>query len=135
MTALDELDATARPRLWRAAKFLLFLLTEGTAVVLIGFAALFLNFHPAWSANLPPAGVTRPGDAKSGALMLKGEDGYTEAIRLGAIGFDAVKLIALARLERRPPRLDLSAYPHLPRPAVRATMAADYTVLVPEVTA
>ena len=27
----------------------------------------------------------------------------TEAIRLGAIGFDAVKLIALARLERRPP--------------------------------
>jgi Ca-activated chloride channel family protein len=83
MTALDELDATARPRLWRAAKFLLFLLTEGTAVVLIGFAALFLNFHPAWSANLPPAGVTRPGDAKSGALMLKGEDGYTEAIRLG----------------------------------------------------
>jgi hypothetical protein len=59
----------------------------------------------------------------------------TEAIRLGAIGFDAVKLIALARLERRPPRLDLSAYPHLPRPAVRATMAADYTVLVPEVAA
>jgi transposase len=59
----------------------------------------------------------------------------TEAIRLGAIGFDAVKLIALARLERRPPRLDLSAYPHLPRPAVRTTMAADYTVLVPEVAA
>ena len=63
------------------------------------------------------------------------EESVTEAIRLGAIGFDAVKLIALARLERRPPRLDLSAYPHLPRPAVRATMAADYTVLVPEVAA
>ena len=39
----------------------------------------------------------------------------TEAIRLGAIGFDAVKLIALARIERRPARLDLAAYPHLPR--------------------
>jgi hypothetical protein len=56
----------------------------------------------------------------------------TEAIRLGAIGFDAVKLIALARLERRPPRLDLTAYPHLPRATVRATVAADYTVLLPE---
>ena len=59
----------------------------------------------------------------------------TDAIRLGAIGFDAVKLIALARLERRPPRLDLAAYPHLPRMTVRTTAAADYTVLVPEVAA
>ena len=59
----------------------------------------------------------------------------TEAIRLGAIGFDAVKLIALARLERRPPRLDLAAYPHLPRTSVRTTVAADYAVLVPEVAA
>jgi hypothetical protein len=59
----------------------------------------------------------------------------TDAIRLGAIGFDAVKLIALARLERRPPRLDLAAYPHLPRTMVRTTVAADYTVLVPEVAA
>ena len=54
-----------------------------------------------------------------------------EAIRLGAIGFDAVKLIALARLERRPPRLDLAAYPHLPRTAVKTTSAADYAVLIP----
>src|SRR5262249_32076770 len=83
MTALDELDAAASPRLWRAAKFLLFLLTEGAAVALIGFAALFLNFQPAWSANLPSAALTRPGDAKSGALLLKREDGYAEAIRLG----------------------------------------------------
>ena len=59
----------------------------------------------------------------------------TEAIRLGAIGFDAVKLIALARLERRPARLDLASYPHLPRPAVRTTSAADYATLVPRVAA
>ena len=83
MNALDELDAAARPRLWRAAKFLLFLLTEGAAVLLIGFAALFVNFQPAWSAGLSPAGVARPGDAKSGSLLLKSEDGYSEAIRLG----------------------------------------------------
>ena len=55
----------------------------------------------------------------------------SEAIRLGAIGFDAVKQIALARIERRPARLDLSAYPHLPRTSVRTTSAADYAMLVP----
>ena len=54
-----------------------------------------------------------------------------EAIRLGAIGFDAVKQIALARVERRPARLDLSAYPHLPRTSVKMTSAADYAVLIP----
>ncbi|SFD32401.1 hypothetical protein SAMN04488059_14019 [Devosia psychrophila] len=55
----------------------------------------------------------------------------TQAIQLGAIGFDAVKQIALARIERRPPRLDLSAYPHLPRTTVKTTAAADYTALIP----
>jgi hypothetical protein len=59
----------------------------------------------------------------------------TEAIRLGAIGFDAVKLIALARIERRPARLDLTAYPHLPRLTVKTTSAADYTALIPELAA
>ena len=84
MTACDELDAAARPRLWRAAKFLsCSSLTESAAVLLIGFAALFVNFQPAWSASLPPSALARPGDAKSGALLLKTEDGYAEAIRLG----------------------------------------------------
>ena len=59
----------------------------------------------------------------------------TEAIRLGAIGFDAVKQITLARIERRPVRLDLAAYPHLPQLAVKTTTAADYAVLVPEMAA
>ena len=58
-------------------------------------------------------------------------DAVVQAIRLGAIGFDAVKLIALARIERRPARLDLAAYPHLPRMAVKTTAAADYAVLLP----
>ena len=47
------------------------------------------------------------------------------------IGFDAVKLIALSRIERRPLRLDLSRYPHLPKMDVKTTAAADYAVLVP----
>lgn len=59
----------------------------------------------------------------------------TEALRLGAIGFDAVKLIALARIERRPARLDLTAYPHLPKLTVKTTSAADYAALVPELAA
>jgi hypothetical protein len=52
-----------------------------------------------------------------------------QVIQIGAIGFDAVKLIALARIERRPARLDLAAYPHLPKTAVKTTSAADYAVL------
>jgi len=59
----------------------------------------------------------------------------TEAIRLGAIGFDAVKQLTLARVERRPVRLDLTAYPHLPKTDVRMTTAADYAVLLPRTAA
>ena len=40
-----------------------------------------------------------------------------DALRLGAIGFDAVKHLVLCRLDHRPPRLDLAQYPHLPAPA------------------
>lgn len=56
-------------------------------------------------------------------------DAVREAIRLGALAFDAVKLIALARIEQRPARLDLTAYPHLPKMDVKTTCAADYAVL------
>lgn len=56
-------------------------------------------------------------------------DAVTQAIQIGAIGLDAVKLIALARIERRPARLDLAAYPHLPKTSVKTTSAADYAVL------
>lgn len=55
-----------------------------------------------------------------------------EAIQLGAIGFDAVRQIVLGRIERRPARLDLAAYPWLPNTAVRSTRAADYAVLLEE---
>jgi hypothetical protein len=44
------------------------------------------------------------------------EAGVGEALRLGAIGFDAVKHLVLCRIERRPPRLDLEVYPYLPGP-------------------
>ena len=40
--------------------------------------------------------------------------------------FDAVKHLLLCRIERRPPRLDLENYPHLPLAEVRTTQAAEY---------
>ena len=46
------------------------------------------------------------------------------------IGFDAVKHLLLARIERRPVPLDLSRYPHLPQPFVAATRGADYATLL-----
>lgn len=53
-----------------------------------------------------------------------------EAIRLGAIGFDAVKQLAIARVENRPARLDLSDYPYLPAATVATTQPADYLALL-----
>lgn len=53
-----------------------------------------------------------------------------EAIRLGAIRFDAVKQLAVARIENRPARLDLSAYPYLPAANVATTQPADYLALL-----
>jgi hypothetical protein len=55
-----------------------------------------------------------------------------EALRLGAIGYDAVKHLVLCRIERRPPKLDLRDYPYLPRVAVATTAAEDYLALLGE---
>ena len=53
-----------------------------------------------------------------------------EAIKLGAISFDAVKHLVLCWLEGRPPRLDLELYPYLPRVWVSTTCAGDYMTLL-----
>ena len=53
-----------------------------------------------------------------------------DAIQLGTISFDAVKQLAVARIEQRPPRLNLDAYPHLPRANVQMTQAASYAALM-----
>ena len=53
-----------------------------------------------------------------------------DALRLGAISFDAVKHLVLCRLEGRPPRLDLELYPYLPRVRVSTTSAGDYMTLL-----
>jgi len=53
-----------------------------------------------------------------------------DALQLGTIGFDAVKHLLLCRIERRPPRLDMENYPHLPMAEVRTTQASDYMALL-----
>lgn len=54
----------------------------------------------------------------------------TDALKLGAISYDAVEHLALCRIERRasklslPPKLSLDAYPYLPEATVETTSAA-----------
>jgi hypothetical protein len=58
-----------------------------------------------------------------------------DALLLGTISFDAVRHLLLCRIERRPPRLDMQNYPHLPLAQVHTTQAADYMSLLVEVCA
>ena len=58
------------------------------------------------------------------------EGAVGDALRLGAIGFDAVKHLVLCRIERRPPRLNLDVYPYLPRARVATTSAKSYMSLL-----
>ena len=53
-----------------------------------------------------------------------------DALRLGAVSFDAVKHLVLCRIEGRPPRLDLELYPYLPRANVATTSTRDYMTLL-----
>ncbi|RZN25395.1 marine proteobacterial sortase target protein [Bradyrhizobium sp. Leo121] len=83
MTTCDCI-ATGRPRLSRRMRIALFFLAEGIVALMIGFAALFVNFAPARSAEIkPPAAYIKPGDARSGSLLLKTDEGYDDAVRLG----------------------------------------------------
>src|SRR5882762_1246615 len=83
MTTYDEIQTGRGYRLSRKMRIFLFFLVEGVAALVVGFAALFLSFEPVWSASLPSAVLARPSDARSGALLLKTEDGYADATRLG----------------------------------------------------
>ena len=53
-----------------------------------------------------------------------------DALRMGAISFDAIKHLLLCRVERRPPRLDLDVYPFLPRTNIATTSASSYMSLL-----
>ena len=53
-----------------------------------------------------------------------------DAIRRAAVGYDAIKHLVLCRIERRPPRLDMTVYPYLPKATVAMTSARDYMGLL-----
>ena len=91
MTISDEIemyDKSSKPSLGRSVlsglvKLVLFLVIQGLAVMLVGIMALFFSFQPAWSAEGPFPAPVKPGNARSGSLLLKTDDGYAEAVRLG----------------------------------------------------
>jgi transposase len=58
------------------------------------------------------------------------EGAIERALELSTISFDAVRHLVLCRIERRPPRLDMANWPHLPLAEVRTTRAADYMSLL-----
>ena len=53
-----------------------------------------------------------------------------DALRLGAISYDAVKHLALCRIEKRPAKLDLTCYPHLAMTNVATTSVSSYMSLL-----
>jgi Ca-activated chloride channel family protein len=83
MTLDDDMGDSSHPILARITTVLLFMLVQAGAVLVVGLTALFLNVVPGWSAEGPPAALTKPGDARSGSLLLKSDDGYSDAPRLG----------------------------------------------------
>ena len=56
--------------------------------------------------------------------------GIAAALERGTIGFDAVKHLVLCHVERRPPRLDMTVYPYLPKTLVAATSPTSYLSLL-----
>ncbi len=58
------------------------------------------------------------------------EAGINSALERRTIGFDAVKYLVLCRIERRPPRLDLTVYPYLPKAHVAPTHPGAYMRLL-----
>jgi Ca-activated chloride channel family protein len=83
MINCDEIQ-TGSPVAAKAMELLLLRVMRNMAAILLGIAAFFLNLQPVWSANAASAGFARPGDARSGSLLLKTDgDGYADATRLG----------------------------------------------------
>ena len=83
MTICDEVGIEGRSGLSRKMRIVLFFLVEGVAALLVGFVALFLSFEPVWSVESMQAAFLKPGDARSGSLLFKTDEGYADTTRLG----------------------------------------------------
>src|ERR1043166_4981385 len=60
----------------------IWLFVRNAAAIVLGIAAFFLSWQPARSAETA-ATLARPGDARSGSLLVQTDDGDAEATRLG----------------------------------------------------
>lgn len=83
MTTCEEIEDDKRGEQPGLIRLVLFFVMQGVAVILVGFAALFLSFEPVWSAERLHSNYLKPGDARAGSLLLKIDEGYADAIRLG----------------------------------------------------
>jgi Ca-activated chloride channel family protein len=82
MTICEEIEHTGRSPLPRLVKLMLFVVMQGIAAILVGFAALFLSFEPVWSAEGPT--FANAGEVRAGTLLLKTDgDVSSDATRLG----------------------------------------------------
>ncbi len=61
MTDRDEIETRNHSTLSKLVTVLLFLLAQLVAVLFIGSVALAVSFDPAWSAELQPAALLKPG--------------------------------------------------------------------------
>ena len=82
MTTSDALTAD-HGALPGARKPIAFRLIRHAAASFLGVAVLFLNLPPAASTETAAAAVIKPGEARSGSLLLKTDTGYADASRLG----------------------------------------------------
>ena len=61
----------------------IWLFRRSAAAIVLGIAAFFLSLQPGRSAETASTTLLRPSDARSGSLLLKTDDSYAEAARLG----------------------------------------------------
>jgi Ca-activated chloride channel family protein len=85
MTTCEEIQTTGRLRRFTLMEPLALRVMRSLAAILVGIAAFFVGWAPAGAAQNAAQALTRPGDVRSGTLLLKGDntEGYADATRLG----------------------------------------------------
>ena len=81
MTTCEEIQTTGRLRRFNLMEPTALRVLRSLAAILVGIAAFFVGWAPAGAAG---QALTKPGDVRSGTLLLKGDtDGHADAMRLG----------------------------------------------------
>src|SRR5215204_1900548 len=81
MTTCEEIQTTGRLRRFNLMERTALRVMRSLAAILVGIAAFFVSWAPAGATG---QALAKPGDVRSGTLLLKGDaDGYADATRLG----------------------------------------------------